>query len=195
MLDFGISGLLYKNNVLLYDRETESLWSQLKREAIAGPLTGHSLITYPSLLTSWKRWRKLHPDTLVLSRDTGYFRDYDTDPYASYHKSPFSLFATKGAEDGRLAEKELVLGVTINGETRAYPFSALERAELPLADTLGGEAVTIHFDKSSGEAYATLSDSSRAEGVVSYWFAFASFNPGVDIYKEQDDLTSGNEGP
>ena len=74
-LSFGVSGLLYKANVLMYDRQTESLWSQVRREAVAGPLTGAKLKVLPSTLTTWKKWRRQHPNTAVLSPDTGHQRD------------------------------------------------------------------------------------------------------------------------
>ncbi len=66
-LTFGVSGLLHENNVLFYDHQTESLWSQLKEAAVTGPLTGTHLTALPSVTTTWKAWRTQHPDTLVLS--------------------------------------------------------------------------------------------------------------------------------
>ena len=65
-LTFGVSGLLYESNVLLYDHQTESLWSQLKEEAVTGPQTGTRLRAIPSVMTTWKAWRAQHPNTLVL---------------------------------------------------------------------------------------------------------------------------------
>jgi hypothetical protein len=80
--DFGVSGLLYNNDVLLYDRETESLWSQIMSEAISGERVGTKLIMLPLSHTTWRDWLAKHPDTLVLSEDTGYSRDYQRNPYA-----------------------------------------------------------------------------------------------------------------
>ena len=73
---FGVSGLLYRSNVLMYDKQTESLWLQVKRRAVTGPMTGTKLFTFPSTITTWSKWRKKHPDTTVLSFDTGYNRNY-----------------------------------------------------------------------------------------------------------------------
>ncbi len=78
---FGISGRLYKSNVLFYDHQTESLWSQLMEQAVTGPLAGKKLRKLDSTRTSWKNWRKMNPQTLVLSTDTGYRRNYQVDPY------------------------------------------------------------------------------------------------------------------
>ena len=91
-LNFGVSGLLYQSDMLLYDRATESLWSQIKKEAVAGPLTGTRLRLIPATQTTWSAWKKKHPDTLVLSTKTGYLRNYDRDPYAGYEQTSSLMF-------------------------------------------------------------------------------------------------------
>jgi hypothetical protein len=181
--EFGISGRLYKANVLLYDRTTGSLWSQVKREAVTGPLTGTKLIVIPSITTTWKRWKALHPATLVLSTKTGFKRDYGRNPYESYYNSPLAFFGFKGKRDNRLPEKELVLGIEVNGAKSAYPFSVLKDLKGPITDIVSGKKIRIHFDKSSEEAYATFEDGSRLTGLVSYWFVWSSFNPDTDVFK------------
>ncbi|MBI5467837.1 MAG: DUF3179 domain-containing protein [Deltaproteobacteria bacterium] len=180
---FGISGLLYKSNVLLYDRETESLWSQIKKEAVTGPMTGARLTPLPSTLTTWKRWKKLNPGTLVLSTDTGYARDYTVDPYESYFRSPFAYFGLK-KKPPELPEKELVLGIEMEGAKKAYPFSVLRKIKAPFNDTVSGHNITIHFDRESEEAYATEKER-RLNGTVSYWFVWYSFHPDTSIYREK----------
>ncbi len=86
-LRFGVSGLLYNSDVLLYDRETESLWSQLLSRAISDPMKGTKLTLIPLQHTSWDHRLKHNPQTLVLATDTGYSRDYSRDPYAGYEDS------------------------------------------------------------------------------------------------------------
>ena len=83
-LDFGVSGLLYNSDMLMYDRRTESLWSQIPGEAISGEYKGQKLIQLPVVHTTWEDWRNQHPDTLALSTDTGYRRDYTSNPYGGY---------------------------------------------------------------------------------------------------------------
>lgn len=178
---FGISGLLYKSNVLLYDRETETLWSQIRREAVAGPMTGARLAPLPSVLTTWKRWKRLHPDTLVLSTDTGYARDYGVDPYEGYYRSPLAFLGFRGKTSPALPEKELVLGLEIEGAVRAYPFSVLRKIDAPFDDAVSGHDITVHFDGGSEEAYAT-EKGRRLPGTVSYWFVWYSFHPETSIY-------------
>ena len=175
--------MLYKSNVLLYDRETESLWSQVKREAVTGPLMGTRLYPIPSTLTKWKRWKKRHPKTLVLSIKTGYLRDYSRDPYESYYKSPSSFFSFN-KKVPQLPEKELVLGIEINGKRKAYPLDTLRGLKTPLKDTVAGATVTLHADEETGDLYALGPEGKRVEGIITYWFVWYDFYPETLVYKE-----------
>ncbi len=169
--------------MLLYDRKTDSLWSQVKSEAVTGPLTGTKLRSIPSVVTTWKRWKTLHPNTLVLSTKTGYRRDYSRDPYKFYFNSPLAFLGFKGKRDKRLPEKELVLGIVAESEKKAYPFSVLKGLKSPVIDTISGQKIKIHFDKTSEEAYATLNDGTRLTGMVSYWFVWSSFHPDSTVFR------------
>ena len=122
--DFGVSGLLYNSDVLLYDRQTESLWSQIRKQAITGPLKGQRPQQIPLEHTSWLDWRAHYPQTRVLSQNTGYQRDYSCSPYVGYVDSEQIMFDVS-AIDHRFHPKEWVIGVEINGVTKAYPFSRL----------------------------------------------------------------------
>ncbi|SMN16143.1 hypothetical protein CRYPA_24 [uncultured Candidatus Thioglobus sp.] len=84
---FGVSGLLYNSGVLLYDDVTESLFSQILSKAISGPLVNEKLQVLASTHTTWGGWKEQHSDTLVLSTDTGYSRDYTRNPYGNYGAS------------------------------------------------------------------------------------------------------------
>ncbi len=84
-VEFGTSGKLYNSNLLMYDRLTESYWSQALGMAVKGELTGYQLNLVPFDVITWGDWKKLHPDTLVLTTDTGYIRSYATDPYGNYY--------------------------------------------------------------------------------------------------------------
>lgn len=147
-------------------------------------MTGARLIPLPSSLITWKRWKKLHPDTLVLSTDTGYSRDYNVDPYEGYFRSPFAFFGFRGKISPELPEKELVLGVEIEGVKKAYPFSVLRRIKAPLDDAISGHNITIHFDRESEEAYATETER-RLPSAVSCWFVWYSFHPDTSINREK----------
>lgn len=89
---FGVLGLLYQSDMLLYDRETESLWSQIKSSSVAGDLTGKRLKLLSSTQITWKAWKKKYPKILVLSTKTGYKRNYDKDPYQVNYSSSNLMF-------------------------------------------------------------------------------------------------------
>jgi len=134
---FGVSGLLYNSDVLLYDRETGSLWSQLMKQAIAGPLRGERLQQIAMSHTSWGDWRNRHPDTLVLSTDTGSRRNYERSPYAGYENSK-ELYFPVSKMDPRYHPKELVIGLSVNGMHKAYPFLELSRTDGDIKDSSAG---------------------------------------------------------
>ena len=157
LLSFGNTSALYQSDLVMYDRETLSYWFQVAGEAIVGELTGALLTPLPSLMTTWERWRDLHPDTLVLSRDTGFARNYLRDPFAGYQEDvnrgdiPFPV--TDAAEDDRLDPGALVLGVEFNGEARAYPIEEL--GDAAINETLGGESVVV-LSREAGLAAAAF---------------------------------------
>lgn len=179
---FGVSGLLYKSDVLMYDHQTESLWSQIMQEAVAGKLTGARLTLVPMIHTTWEAWKKEHPKTLVLSTDTGFKRDYRQDPYESYAKSSQLMFPV-GNVDERIPPKDFVLGIEYNGISKAYPFSELERSPNSFSDSIGSEKVTIKYDSSSRTARIRDTGGKDLPSVVAYWFAWAAFYPKTEVYK------------
>ncbi len=84
-VEFGVSGNLVNSNLIMYDREDESLWPQMLGTAIDGPLEAASLREFPVHWSTWNDWRETYPDSTVLTEDTGYVRDYDDDPYGMYN--------------------------------------------------------------------------------------------------------------
>jgi hypothetical protein len=198
-LTLGVSGKLYKSNLLFYDKSTEGLWSQIKGEAIAGPLTGQRLEALPSVVTSWAVWRNAHPDTLVLDIETGQSRNYGLDPYRGYERSEQIMFPVSPADD-RLPAKERVLGLTIDGADEAFPFSRLEGATLPLKVDLGGQHVTVIFDTHSQTAGAVVA-TKHIPAYTGYWFAWAALHPKTAIWEQpcienaSRSTPAGNNGP
>jgi len=127
-VEFGVSGLLYRNNLLMYDRRSpESLWPQMSRGARCGPSSGTQLTMYPAMEMTWEGWRSLHPETRVVGSKTGHARDYRVYPYGTYDTpaDPTLLFPLNDDIDPRRPPKERVLGVSSSGATIAYPFGAL----------------------------------------------------------------------
>ena len=111
VLDFGTSGSLYNSALVMYDRQTESLWSHFTGEAIVGHLTGDELETLPVATVSWGEFRDAHPDGLVLSRETGFERDYGRNPYPGYDDVDSSPFLFDGETDPRLPAQTRVVAV------------------------------------------------------------------------------------
>jgi len=184
VLNFGVSGLLYNSDGLLYDRGTDSLWSQLKQLAVAGPLKGTSLTALPLEHTTWKDWLARHPGTLVLSTETGFVRDYGRDPYEGYDKVARLMFSVSH-RDERIPVKEWVLGVSIGTARKAYPFGALDRATGgagELKDSVGGQPVVVRYDRENRTARAFDAQQQPLPGVMAFWFAWVAFNPGTEVF-------------
>jgi hypothetical protein len=130
---FGSSGLLYRSNKLMYDQATHSLWNQFTGRPVVGPLTGSGieLEVLPVTVTTWQDWQAQHPDTKVLSLDTGYERDYTPgQPYGDYFASDELMFPML-VPDERLAPKDYVFALRADGHERAWP----------LADFAGGRVI------------------------------------------------------
>ncbi len=171
---FGVSGLLYQSDVLLYDHRTESLWSQLRMQAVARKRAGEKLKPIPVEHTSWQEWKSRHPDTLVLSRHTGFPRNYDRNPYAGYESTPATYFPV-GNRDHRLPAKAWVVGLSLNGKHKAWPLAALRRTG---SHSEPWQGRTLHFQV-SGEG-VRISDHETGQALPAirlYWFAWSAFHP------------------
>lgn len=126
--EFGSSGFLYRSNKLMYDRETNSLWNQFTGTPEVGTLTrsGIELRTRPVAITSWANWLDAHPETKVLSLETGYRRDYSPgQPYADYFASPTTMFPAR-LNDSRLATKSYVFALRDPAVEKAWALSLFE---------------------------------------------------------------------
>ncbi|MBX3325942.1 MAG: DUF3179 domain-containing protein [Nitrospira sp.] len=178
---FGVSGLLYQSDLLMYDHQTESLWSQIGMHAVSGPLMGERLT--PILLehTIWKEWRAAYPSTVVLSTSTGSFRDYDRDPYAGYDNSSKLFFDTTHI-DSRYHPKEWVVGLEIDGVTKAYPFRELKQVPSPLVDRVNGRRVTVRFNVQSRSASVVGENGTPVPSVMAFWFAWYAFHPDTQVF-------------
>ncbi len=182
--DFGVSGLLYNNDVLLYDRETESLWSQVLGEAISGERVGRKLTPLPTRHTTWRDWRERHPDTLVLSDDTGHFRDYQRNPYAGYEESRHTYFALTRTAPDYYHPKEVVVGLGINGVYKAYPFIELDKqGKSRFSDSVNGSRFDFAWDSVNRSVTITDSSGQPVAGIQGFWFAWFAFHPDTEVYK------------
>lgn len=181
-LTFGVSGMLYKNNLLMYDHQTESLWLQVKHTAVTGPMTGAKLTVLPSSLTTWEKWRRAYPDTMVLSLDTGYDRNYAADPYADYYKSRRILFGfARNILQGHDA-KELIAGVRLAENSKAYPIDDL-RKHGTITDRLGGLEIVLKFDPQTDILSVIDKEGGDVPVTVTYWFVWKDIHPDSDRFQ------------
>ena len=183
---FGVSGLLYNSDVLLYDRRTGSLWSQVLSKAISGPLRGVTLPLVPSSHTTWRHWSARYPDTLVLSTDTGFRRDYRSSPYLDYSRTSRLAFPVENRSK-EYRNKELVLGISIDGKNKVYPFKELTKNKLEIFDdVIGSRSVTVEWFEA--EKFARILDDRGQElpSVIAYWFAWYAFYPESEIFRAGD---------
>ena len=183
-LEFGVSGLLYNSDVLLYDRQTHSLWSQILGSAVTGLLRGTRLEPLVLAHTDWQDWRRRHPDTRVLSRDTGFRRDYDRNPYLGYDSRP-SLFFDVAHQDPRYPNKEWVLGIEVDGRFRAYPFSELARAGGRVRERFAGRLLEVRYDAATRSARVFDERQRELPAITAFWFAWVAFHPDTAVFKVQ----------
>jgi thiol-disulfide isomerase/thioredoxin len=143
VLDFGTTGRLRRSNLIMYDRQTETWWQQATGEGIAGEHTGRQLTFVPASMISWNDFVEAHPDGHVLSRDTGYVRNYGRNPYTGYDDIERSPFLYDGPETpGVLPPMARVVTVELNDEAVAYPYDIL-REERVVNDVVGGVPIAV----------------------------------------------------
>ncbi|MBC8283085.1 MAG: DUF3179 domain-containing protein [Nitrospinae bacterium] len=180
-LKFGVSGLLYQSDMLLYDHQTESLWSQIKSEAVTGPMTGTRLKLLASTHTDWGAWKKKHPKTLVMSDNTGFRRPYDRDPYQGYESNSRLMFDVS-TRNSKYHPKEMVIGVEVDGRAKAYPYSELSKVRSPIKDTFNKTSLQIFYDRNIKTAVIRNSKNKELPSVVGFWFAWYAFHPETKIF-------------
>lgn len=150
---FGVSGKLWMSDLVMYDAKTESLWSQIRAQAIRGPKTGERIELLPSTLTTLETWRDAHPDTQVLlpppaSGTVGSAansRNYARDPYGGYENSSRIGIGRNDFDDDRLHPKTQVIGIRHEGVARAYPLPRVTE-EGVVNDAVNGLPVVVTTD-------------------------------------------------
>ncbi len=176
---FGVSGLLYNSDVLMYDRQSESLWSQVMAMAVAGPASGYELEMLPTELCTWASWKTRHPDTKVMTTDTGFERDYQRDPYADYQATDRLMFPV-AAQSEALPAKARVLGVEIGGRYKAYPLEVLRKKKL-VTEVFAGKKLQIKWDEKARAPQLTA-DGEPWPAINLYWFAWYAFHPQTEVF-------------
>jgi len=179
--EFGVSGVLYNSDLVLYDRATGTLWDQIEAKGIVGPMTGEQLRLIPVSMTKWGRWRQAHPDTLVLSTDTGFEEDYSTDRFAEYRDST-RLFMPVSNSDDRMHPKTVVYGFELEGGSIAFDAALLEE-NMSYSHDLDGQTWEL---RAGDDGAVTLRDPDQ-ESVYApirlFWFAWYTFHPQTELVR------------
>jgi len=134
--EFGVSGLLFRNNLIMYDRNTGSRWSQMQMRSVNGRLIGREGSVIQTVQTDWKTWKLLYPDAKVLSRETGFSRNYGSFAYGQGYltNNNFFIFEPK-RQDNRLQNKAQVHAVfpsNFDGESTEPRVYSIENLSGPI---------------------------------------------------------------
>jgi len=184
-LEFGVSGFLLYSNVVMYERTTDALWSQVAMEAVSGPMVGRALGHLPWRVETAERWMAEHPDSTIMTLDTGHMRDYGVNPYADYFDNHRLYFPVAHSDD-RLPFKTRVVGIEHGGEAAAFTARWVaaqpdRRAEVEV----GGGAVVLEADDQGGVAVVAAPEAART--VHTFWFAWNAFHPETSLTDAQPE--------
>jgi len=192
VLRFGVSGLLRMSDLVMWDDATTSLWQQITGEGIVGDLAGTQLEFVPSALVRWDDFRSTNPDGVVLSIDQGFGINYGRNPYEGYTSRPVPYGFFQDEPDPRFPALERVVGVRVNGMTKAYPFSVIE-VERVVNDVVDGIPVVVFWGASDTADALDASQVADGRGVGTG----IAFSPVVDgrvlTFTAIDDTTFRDE--
>ncbi len=181
--EFGVSGKLHNSDLVMYDRYEGNLWQQITGEAIVGPAArrNEELVKVPIITVEWSQWKAEHVDTQVLSRNTGFSRNYDQYPYGTYEENDQLLFGVKDL-DRSLQIKAVVYGIEVGGSSKAYPEDAFE-TQTVINDSVGNVKLILE-KQTNGEIVVTNIDT--GEPIIPirlFWFAWVAFHPDTELYQ------------
>lgn len=160
--EFGVSGLLFRNNLTMFDRnDSDSLWPQMNRQAGCGPSVGTELDQMEVFEMTWEGWKNLHPETLVIAENTGFSRNYTESgyPYGNYEveTNPRLLFDQQ--IDTTIPPKQRVLGIPDGEGGLAFPFGEFRRAASAVVvarESVGSRDVVVFWSRDAEGAAAFL---------------------------------------
>jgi len=179
-VEFGTTGKLYNSNLVMYDRKTDTYWSQIEGKAILGELAGKKLTPISMDTVVWRDWKEAHPESEVLSQDTGFVRAYGRDPYGSYYEDSF-VFYPVDARDDRIHPKTVVFGIEVNGTYKAYREDDLKELGT-VEDVVEGVHIRLERDEAG---VVTITNTDTGEEIVKerdFWFAWYAFHPDTTVY-------------
>jgi thioredoxin-related protein len=184
VLEFKVSGKLYESNLLMYDTETESLWSQAKSEAVVGAYTGTKLVLRDMSVLSFGVAKKKFPQMRVLSRETGYERDYSFYPYGQYNEQEETLFPISVLST-RFPAKTIMYSFSIQGVSVAFPRAELK--EGVLEENI--EGIQLRIER-QGEEIQIFADGKKIPGYHEMWFSWAIHHEKTGVVLDVQKMTN-----
>ena len=185
-VEFGTSGKLWKSNLVMYDRKTDSLWSQVLAEAIVGEMTGTKLAVLSSDQMRYGNWKKKFPQGEILSRDTGAQRFYGQSPYGDYFSVTGLAISLANPKDTRLANDAFVFGIVINEKAKAYSTDAV-KAQGTVEDSFEGTDIVLRYDTELDvvRMFRKLAngEEERINPISGFWFSWAAAHPDTELYQ------------
>jgi hypothetical protein len=183
VVEFGTSGKLLRSNMLMYNRNddvtNQSLWSQMAGEAVVGVHTGTKLRIVSSNTYKYSDWKEKYPEGKVLSIDTGFDKDYETDPYSDYYENNTIGFGASFSDD-RLGQKEKIIGIKVENIKKAYDLEFLQVGQI--TDEVGESKITITKNE-IGEISISDTDGNPIQFVSSFWFAWLTTYPETELHQ------------
>lgn len=185
----GVSGKLVNSNLIMYDRATDSYWPQIIGTSIIGSETSKRLEEFPITWTTWDRWKKKYPNTKVLTRDTGFFRNYGVggDPYGSYLDESGYYFRGGSIfppvhEDNRLEPKDVVVGMRDADRNAVAIVKDVLRDKKTMEVRLGDRTVVVTYDAELDFYSAADKDSGEIVNAFdSMWFPWVAYYPETQL--------------
>ena len=183
VVEFGVSGKLYNSDLIMYDRTEGNYWQQATGEAIVGPAARRDEFLTPvsTITTTWGKWKARFPETQVLSRETGFVRDYSAYPYGTY-ESDSDLYFSVQNQDDRFHPKDVKYGILVDEQAKAYFLEDLQDNP-SFEDTINGQTVVVSYD-STVDNVTFINKETNEEYVPlrGFWFAWVAFYPDTLVY-------------
>jgi hypothetical protein len=174
--NFGVSGMLHLNNVLMFDRETESLWSQFMLRSVSGSMKNTPMTWKLSEQITWADFKDKYPEGKLLSTDTGFIRPYLENPYARYNDHPRPFYYTQNPIRDDLPIKDWVWGILIGDVAKAYSVALLPDGA-PIRDFVNGVELELVANQAARSVEVTVVSSGEPldNGMGAFWFAWQDF--------------------
>lgn len=167
---FGVSGSLFESNMIMYDRESESLWQQSTGKALAGSYYNEELNLVSFQLLTMGEVREKYSQAQVLSRETGHSRDYERNPYSGYEESEGFYFAPS-VQDNRYPSKDIFVAFKIDETPVAIPLNSLDDNESYQTTIVGND---INISKHDDEVFISTQDDDQVPFYFEMWFSWAT---------------------